>query len=66
MQRVGVRILGERAHLDGSLGGVVAHDARQDDGVGDAVGQVMEGAELVGHGVVEAQEGVGEGHTGHA
>ena len=27
---------------------------------------MMEGAELVGHGVVEAQEGVGEGHTGHA
>ena len=53
VQRVGVRILGEGAHLDGSLGGVVAHDAGQDDGVGDAVGQVMESAELVGHGVAD-------------
>ena len=34
-------------------------------GVGHAVGQVMEGAQLMRHGVAHAQEGVGEGHTGH-
>ncbi len=50
----------------GGLRGVEAHDAGHDDSVGDAVGQVMERAKLVGHGVVDAQEGVGEGHTGHA
>ena len=30
------------------------------------MGQVMEGAELVGHGVVHAEEGVREGHAGEA
>ena len=66
VQRVGVRILREGSHLDRSLGGVVTHDAGQDDGVCEAVGQMVESAELVGHGVVEAQEGVTECHTGHA
>ena len=33
--------------------------------VGHTVGQVMESAQLMGHGVADAQEGVGEGHARH-
>ena len=59
-------ILGEGAHLGGDLGGVEAQHMADQQGVGHAVGQVVEGSQLVGHGVAHTQEGVGEGHTGHS
>ena len=62
---LGVIVLREGAHLHRALSGVVAHDAGEDDGVGQAV-DVVVGTELVGHGVVDAEEGVGEGHAGEA
>ena len=49
-------------HL-GDLSGVVTDDIGKDDSVCHAVGQVMVSAQLVSHGVVHAQEGVGESHT---
>ena len=58
-------VLGEGTHLGGGFAGVEAQHFLDHQGVGDAMGQVMERAQLVGHGVAHAQEGVGEGHTGH-
>src|SRR5699024_466790 len=63
---MGVLVLGEGTHLGGNFRGVVADDVGENQGVGHAVGQVMVSAQLVSHGVVHTQEGVGEGHTSHA
>lgn len=45
---------------------VVVGHIRQQQGVGQTVGDMVFAAQLVGHGMVQAQEGVGEGHTGDA
>ena len=63
---MGVVVLGEGTHLRGNLGGVEAQDFVDHQGVGDAVGQMVERAQLVRHGVAHAQKCVGKGHTGHA
>ena len=62
---VGVLVLGESAHLGGTLHAVVGDDQRDHQGVGHAVGQVVESTQLVGHRVADAEEGVGKGHTCH-
>ena len=61
-----ILILREGTHLGGNFGSVVADHVGEDHSIGNAVGQVMVSAQLVSHGVVHAQEGVGESHTGHA
>ena len=58
-------ILGEGAHLGGNLLGIEPEHLIDHQGVGNAVGQVVEGAQLVRHGMADAKEGVGEGHTRH-
>ena len=65
-QGVGMVVLGEGTHLRGNLGGVEPQNLVDHQGVGNAVGQMVERAQLVRHGVAHAQEGVGKGHTGHA
>mmetsp|Transcript_151942 Transcript_151942/g.368962 ORF Transcript_151942/g.368962 Transcript_151942/m.368962 type:complete len:383 (+) Transcript_151942:385-1533(+) len=63
LQGLGVLVLREGRHPCGRRVGVVAHDDVKDHRVGEAVGQVELGAKSVGHGVVHAEEGVGEGHA---
>ena len=60
-----VIVLRERAHLGGNFRRVEADDLVDEQSVCYAVRQVMERAQLVRHGVADAQEGVGERHTGH-
>ncbi len=55
-------ILGEGAHFGGGLGGVIANDLAYHQGIGDAVGQMVEGAQLVGHRMADTQKGIGKGH----
>ena len=58
-------VLREGAHLSRHGVGVEAQDLLHHQRVGDAVRDVVEGAELVGHRVHDAEEGVREGHAGH-
>ena len=58
-------VLGEGAHLGGGFGGVEAQDLVHHEGVCQAVCHMVEGAQLVGHGVHYAEEGVGECHACH-
>ena len=57
-QGVGMVVLGEGAHLYGDLRRVEAQDLLDHQRVGNAVGQVMEGTQFVGHGVADTQEGI--------
>ncbi len=66
LKGVGILVLGEGAHLGGGLLGVVLADLGEEQGIGGAVGDVVPAAQLVGQGVVHAQEGVGEGDAGQA
>ena len=65
LQGVGVVILGEGAHLGRDLSGVEPEHVADHQGVGHSVGQVVEGTQLVGHGVAHSQKGIGEGHARH-
>ena len=58
-------ILGEGTHLHGDFGGIEPQNLLDHQGVGNAMGQMVESTQFVRHGVADAQEGVGEGHTGH-
>ena len=61
---LGPVVLAEGGLLGGGVVGVVADDVGDQQGVGQAVRQVELGAQLVRHGVADAQEGVGEGDAG--
>ncbi len=58
-------ILRESTHLCGSLGGVEANYLIDKKSIGYAMGQMMERAKLVSHGVTYAKERVCERHTCH-
>ena len=58
-------VLWESSHFGGGFAGVVAQDFFDEEGIGDAVGDVVESSEFVCHGVADAEEGIGERHTGH-
>lgn len=59
-------VLWEGTHASWGFGRVVSDDWDEADGVGKAVWDVELLAELVGDGVVETQEGIGEGHAGES
>ena len=59
-----ILVLGEGAHLVGMTLGVEAADVGEQQGVGGAVRNVEPAAYLVGQGMVDAQEGIGESDTG--
>ena len=60
---MGMVILGEGAHFHGNFGGIEAENLADQQGICNAVGQMVESAQLVGHGAAYAREGIGEGHT---
>lgn len=62
-QGMGMVILGEGAHFHGNFGGIEAENLADQQGICNAVGQMVESAQLVGHGAAYAREGIGEGHT---
>ena len=62
---MGILVLREGAHLGRAIHGVELHHFIDEQGVGHAVGQVVERAELMSHGMAHTQEGIGKGHTGH-
>ena len=46
------------------MSGVKADDLANQQSIGDAVRQMMNGSQLVGHGMADSQKGVGKSHAG--
>ena len=61
--RRGVLVLREGRLLGRVVGGVVADDVAQEQGVGHAMRYMELCSQLVGHGVADSQKGVGECHA---
>jgi|LauGreDrversion2_2_1035103.scaffolds.fasta_scaffold298209_1 hypothetical protein len=50
--------------LKGYVGGIVSNHVADQSGIGKAMRDVELGPNLVGHGVADAQEGIGKSHAG--
>ena len=61
-----ILILGECSHFSRALSRIVLYHHGNQQGICNAVRNVMVSAQLVRHGVAHAQEGICKGHTSHA